>query len=79
MIPIYHYTNQHLVSTKVQGYYYNLLDFHLTATWTSLRIALGDYRKSLHPGQRIRSAGPHFFRRSADGSRWTAHPDTWIG
>jgi oligopeptide transport system substrate-binding protein len=30
MIPIYHYTNQHLVSTKVAGYYDNLLGWNLT-------------------------------------------------
>jgi oligopeptide transport system substrate-binding protein len=30
IIPIYHYTNQHLVSTKVSGYYDNLLGWNLT-------------------------------------------------
>jgi oligopeptide transport system substrate-binding protein len=30
MIPIYHYTNQHLVSKKVTGYYSNLLGWNLT-------------------------------------------------
>ena len=30
IIPIYHYTNQHLVSTKVAGYYDNLLGWNLT-------------------------------------------------
>lgn len=30
MIPIYHYTNQHLVSTKISGYYDNLLGWNLT-------------------------------------------------
>jgi oligopeptide transport system substrate-binding protein len=30
MIPIYHYTNQHLISTKLAGYYDNLLGYNLT-------------------------------------------------
>ena len=30
IIPIYHYTNQHLVSTKITGYYDNLLGWNLT-------------------------------------------------
>jgi oligopeptide transport system substrate-binding protein len=30
IIPIYHYTNQHLVSTKISGYYDNLLGWNLT-------------------------------------------------
>lgn len=29
MIPIYHYTSQHMVSKKVAGWEYNILDFHL--------------------------------------------------
>ena len=29
MIPIYHYNTKHLVSTKVQGWEFNLLDIHL--------------------------------------------------
>ncbi|TDQ84044.1 oligopeptide transport system substrate-binding protein [Dongia mobilis] len=29
MIPIYHYTSQHMVSTKVSGWEANILDFHL--------------------------------------------------
>ena len=30
MIPIYHYTNQHLISTKVKGYNDNLLGYNLS-------------------------------------------------
>jgi oligopeptide transport system substrate-binding protein len=30
MIPIYHYTNQHLISTKLQGYNDNLLGYNLS-------------------------------------------------
>ena len=29
MMPIYHYTSQHMVSKKVAGWEYNILDFHL--------------------------------------------------
>jgi oligopeptide transport system substrate-binding protein len=29
MIPIYHYTSQHMVSKKVSGWEFNILDFHL--------------------------------------------------
>ncbi|WP_374655876.1 peptide ABC transporter substrate-binding protein [Dongia sp.] len=29
MLPIYHYTSQHMVSKKVAGWEYNILDFHL--------------------------------------------------
>jgi oligopeptide transport system substrate-binding protein len=29
LIPIYHYTSQHMVSPKVTGWEFNILDFHL--------------------------------------------------
>ena len=30
IIPIYHYTTKHMVSPKLQGWEFNVLDFHLT-------------------------------------------------